>query len=134
MTQITINSTVEELKAYVESDEYKAIPFQDITAVDDIMLVALATNEYSFDISFGTTAMDEIVFDIMSDQYEGREVDEGGRWSNFVTNYKKAAVGGEEYYVAMSWEQAATEMQEHGSADVYLVKPVEKTIISYEKI
>ena len=134
MAQITINSTVEELKAYVESAEYEAIDWRERDPIDNTIVVALAKNGYSFDLSYGRSAVDDIVFEMVVDMSFKQDFDEGSRWSNFVTDYAKFTVDGEDYYVALSWEQAATEMQEHGSADVYLVKPVEKTIISYEKI
>lgn len=123
---ITVNSTIEELEEYVGSEQMENTPYN----TDEIIMVALAKNDYRFDISYGRSDLGDIAFDYA---HEGitQEFEEGGRWSNFVRDIFKFDIDGETYYVAMSWEQGATESQEHGEAELSIVQPVEKTVITY---
>lgn len=133
---ITVDSTVEEIEEYIGSDEFLSTSDENYPMMKHI-LVILAKRNYSFDLSYGRSNLDDWVFEYMTELSFREEFSEGGRWHNYITNIVDVEVTDietETYYVAMEWECAATESQEHGTAELYLVEPVEVTTVKYERV
>lgn len=131
---INVNSTVDELKEFLESEEYTSLDWTEkIDKYVPIILVALANNDYETESYKGSPELDDLVDNLRSEGF-GREIEDGGRWSNYITEYFEYVIDGEKYYVALEWEEAATEMQEHGTSMLFRVEPREKTVVTYVRV
>lgn len=126
--------TIEEIREFIDSDEYNALDWRErVDKYKPIIIVALANNEFETESSKSSPELDDLVDDMRNEGF-GREVEDGGRWSNYITEYFEYDIDGEKYYVALEWEQAATEMQEHGTSMLYRVEPREKTVVTYVRV